>query len=165
MNEDKTERAILLLACRSTIYGLVMDLIAPLLITYADLTLRVAEHFDLKPNVIVERFKVVLWQKPRWISSSVCGQSKASPCEFGGTFQRSASTGRRMWADKMLPTSYCRVIMENSPGKGNSSRGSRPGDTDPIKYQEPKQAVTGPVSAATFLCNNLLPLQRQPHNW
>lgn len=77
VNEDKIKRAILLSACGSRKYGLVMDLIAPqkpTQVTYADLIQRVGEHFDPKPNVIAEQFKNQC-QKP---SSSSCGKTKAT---------------------------------------------------------------------------------------
>jgi hypothetical protein len=123
-------------ACGSRKYGLVMDLIAPqkpTQVSYADLIQRVGEHFDPKPNVIAEQFTNQC-QKP---SSSSCGKTKATRITLWvwrdtRPSQRSASMGHKMWADTMSPTSYCRVI-ENSPRKGNCTRGSRPENTDPTK--------------------------------
>lgn len=73
---NKTKRTILLSACGSRKFGLVMDLIAqkPTQVTYADLIQRVGEHFNPKPNVIAEQFKNQC-QKP---SSSSCGKTKAT---------------------------------------------------------------------------------------
>lgn len=93
VTEAKTKRAILLSVCGSTLYGIIMDLIAPSKPTdvdYKNLVKRVGEHFNPKPNEIVERFKFHSCTKAQGeaVSSYVVKlKHQATHCGFGATLE------------------------------------------------------------------------------